>query len=123
MVTPMLSGLCLFDEQGIGKTVTAIAAFDVLQQRGEVDALVIVCPVTMKQAWKDEIEKFLPEKYKVAIIDGLPSDKRRIALEPFDALVTNFESVESLLVPLKAVAGTKRIALIVDESFNIKNED
>jgi len=123
MVTPMLSGLCLFDEQGIGKTATAVAAFDILRQRGDVDALIVVCPVTMKQAWKDEIQKFLSDKYKISIIEGLPGEKRRTALEPFDVLVTNFESIESLLVPLKAVAGTKKIALIVDESFNVKNKD
>lgn len=123
MITPMLSGLCLFDEQGIGKTLTAVAAFDVLRQRGEIDALIVVCPVTMKQAWKDEIQRFLPGKYDISIIEGLPDEKRRIALEPFDVLVTNFESIGSLLVLLKAVAGTKKIALVVDESFNIKNKD
>ena len=37
-------GLCVFDEQGAGKTVTAIYAFDVLVARDEVDFALIVAP-------------------------------------------------------------------------------
>src|SRR5258708_2620602 len=37
MTVPGLAGLCLFDEQGSGKTVMAIAAFDILKQAKEID--------------------------------------------------------------------------------------
>ncbi len=123
MVTPGLLGLCLFDEQGIGKTVTALAVFDILRQRSHVDCLVIVCPVTMIGGWKKEIEKFLPGKYRVKMLDGTADEKRKLVLSPFDVLICNFESVPPLLVLLKAVLTNKNAMLVVDESFNVKNKE
>jgi SNF2 family DNA or RNA helicase len=123
MVRKNLLGACLFDEQGIGKTVMTIAAFDVLHQRRETDSLIIVCPVTMMGGWKKEIETFLPGRYRVRIVEGSPEEKRNIILSPFDILICNFESLSGFLVTLKAVLGNKKTTLAVDESFNIKNED
>ena len=40
-------GLALFDEQGAGKTVSMIFAFDLLVQRDLVDFMLIVCPRIM----------------------------------------------------------------------------
>lgn len=126
MTVPGLKGLCLFDEQGIGKTATAIAAFDVLMERGEADCLVVVSPVTMKSGWKTEIdEKFLPGKYKVVVLEGSADENRAtlIANPDFDVLICNFESVERLLITLKGVLGRRNAVLVVDESFNVKNKD
>jgi len=125
MITPSLKGLCLFDEQGIGKTVTAIAAFDVLHQRDEADCLVVVCPVTMKEGWRSEIEKFLPGKYNIAVLEGSREENRTVVLasHSFDVLICNFESVEPLLVPLKGVLSQRKAILVVDESFNVKNKE
>lgn len=123
MTTEGLLGLCLFDEQGIGKTVTTLAAFDILNQRGQTDCLVIVCPVTMMGGWKSEIEKFLPGKYRIRTAEGSAEEKRKAVLSPFDVLICNFESVPTLLVALKGVLGAKKTTLAVDESFNVKNKD
>ncbi len=121
MTTEGLLGLCLFDEQGIGKTITTLAAFDILKQRGQTDCLVIVCPVTMMGGWKKEIEKFIPNKYLVRTAEGSAEEKRKVVLSPFDVLICNFESIPSLLVVLKGVLGNKKASLAVDESFNVKN--
>ena len=123
MITPGLLGLCLFDEQGIGKTVTALSAFDILCGNEETDCLVVVCPVTMIGGWEKEIEKFLSAKYRVKTLEGSATEKREAILSPFDILICNFESLPSLLVPLKAVLGNKKATLVVDESFNVKNKD
>lgn len=123
MTTEGLLGLCLFDEQGIGKTVTALAAFDILKQRSQTDCLVIVCPVTMMGGWKKELEKFLPGKYLIKTAEGSAEEKRKAVLSSFDVLICNFESIPSLLVALKGVLGTKKATLVVDESFNVKNKE
>ncbi|CAN5715501.1 hypothetical protein BH11PAT2_BH11PAT2_09140 [soil metagenome] len=126
MTVPGLKGLCLFDEQGIGKTATAIAAFDVLKERGQADCLVVVSPVTMKSGWKTEItEKFLPDKYNVIVLEGSAATNRAtlIGNPLFDVLVCNFEAVEGLLVALKGILGRRKAVLVVDESFNVKNKD
>ncbi len=123
MTTTGLLGLCLFDEQGIGKTVTTLASFDVLKRRGETDCLVIICPVTMMGGWKKEIEKFLPNKYCVKVVEGSADEKRKVVLSPYDILICNFESVPPFLVVLKAILGSKKATLAVDESFNVKNKE
>lgn len=123
MTTEGLLGLCLFDEQGIGKTLTAIAAFDVLKERGGTDCLIIVCPVTMIGGWKKELDKFVPGKYRVRAAEGSAEEKRKAVLSPFDILICNFESVPSMLVALKGVLSSKKATLVVDESFNVKNSE
>ncbi len=123
MTTKGLLGLCLFDEQGIGKTLTTLAAFDILKERGETDCLVIVCPVTMIGGWKKEVDKFLPGKYQVKAAEGTAAEKRKAVLSSFDILICNFESVPSLLVALKGVLSNKKATLAVDESFNVKNSE
>lgn len=123
MTTKGLLGLCLFDEQGIGKTVTTLAAFDILRERGETDCFIIVCPVTMMEGWKNEVEKFLPGKYLTKVVVGSSEEKRKVVLSSFDILICNFESVPPLLVILKGVIGARKATLAVDESFNVKNKD
>lgn len=123
MVTPHLFGLCLFDEQGVGKTVTTIAAFDVLQQRKEADCLVIVCPLTMTGGWEKEIERFIPKKYRITLLEGTSEQRRQQLQKPFDVLICNFESIPPLLTLLKGILGNKKAVLAVDESFNVKNKE
>ncbi len=47
------------DEQGVGKTICALVAFDVLQQRGLVSHLLVVAPKSVLPVWKEEIADFL----------------------------------------------------------------
>src|SRR4051812_31259901 len=44
MTLPAGFGLCVFDEQGAGKTVTLIYAFDLLAARDETDRLLVIAP-------------------------------------------------------------------------------
>lgn len=123
MVTPSLLGLCLFDEQGSGKTVMTIAAFDILKQRGDVEAMIVVCPKSMVNEWPADITKFLPEKYNVTVAEGNRNQKYQDAFSDFDVLVTNYEGVGAMLMPLLSKLRQKRILLVIDESYYLKNED
>ncbi len=123
MVFPNLLGLCLFDEQGSGKTVMTIAAFDVLKERGLVDAAFVVCPKSMLYGWKGDFEKFLPGKYDVRILDGLPEQRRTCVSGKFDVLVANYEGLCDMKVRLKAIADGRKILLVVDESYYAKNTE
>lgn len=123
MVTPNLLGLCLFDEQGSGKTVMTIAAFDILKTTSAIDAMIVVCPKTMVGEWPKDIERFLPSKYKVSIAEGDRRAKFQTALNDFDILVTNYEGVEHMQVVLSAISAKRRHLLVVDESYYVKNTD
>lgn len=121
MIVPGLLGLCLFDEQGSGKTVMTIAAFDVLKGSGDIDAMIVVCPKSMVSEWPKDIARFLASEYHVEIAEGDQRQKYETAQRNFDVLVTNYEGVASMLVFLMASASTKRYLLVVDESYYLKN--
>lgn len=123
MVIPNLLGLCLFDEQGSGKTVMTISAFDLLKERDEVDAMIIICPKTMVSEWPKDINRFLSSKYKIEIAEGNQQQKYQSSLKDFDVMVTNYEGIKPMLVNLNASAETRRYLLVIDESFNVKNSE
>ena len=121
MTVPGLLGLCLFDEQGSGKTVMTIAAFDELRAAGEIDAMIVVCPKSMVSEWPKDISRFLGTECKVEIAEGNRHQKYETAQRKFDVLVTNYEGVAPMLVNLMASASTSRYLLVVDESYYLKN--
>lgn len=121
MIVPHLLGLCLFDEQGSGKTVMTIAAYDELRRSGEVDAMIVVCPKSMVSEWPKDISRFLGSECKVETADGNRRQKYEAALSAFDVLVTNYEGVDAMLVSLMASASSRRYLLVVDESYYLKN--
>ena len=123
MTVPHLFGLCLFDEQGSGKTVMSIAAFDELRGRGEVDAMIVVCPKSMVSEWKKEVHSFLGSTLKVEVAEGDRRQRFETSQLPFDVLVSNFEGIEPMAVSLVATAATRKYLLVVDESYYLKNSE
>ncbi|MGE0108191.1 MAG: DEAD/DEAH box helicase [Bdellovibrionales bacterium] len=123
MILPELLGLCLFDEQGSGKTVMTIAAFDILRSRGDVDAMIVVCPKSMLSEWPKDLERFLPDKYVIETAEGSGQEKYRSALKNFDVLVTNYEGVDQMRTALSATASKRSYLLVVDESYYLKNAE
>jgi len=125
MTDPYIRGLCLFDEQGVGKTVMAIHAFDRLVKRGEVEAALIFTPKNMLEVWKSDFAKFFGEEYRVKLITGSRNQKYDSLLTPADVYVANYESAHSLESSLRSFLrrAPGGIVLIVDESFFVKNRD
>jgi SNF2 family DNA or RNA helicase len=123
MVLRGLFGLCLFDEQGSGKTVMTIAAFDVLMERNSIDAMIVVCPKSMMSEWPKDLQRFLPNKYSVVLAEGDRKQKNEAAYKDFDVLVTNYEGIEAMLTPLLASADLRNYLLVVDESYYLKNTE
>lgn len=123
MVVPGLAGLCLFDEQGSGKTVMAIAAFDVLKSRAQVDRLIVLCPKTMIEEWRKDFTRFLGEKYKIVALTDPLDPIYPPGFEDFDVYLTNYEGLGKVGERLAATSSTTRTALAIDESFFLKNPD
>jgi SNF2 family DNA or RNA helicase len=125
MTLPNGYGLCVFDEQGAGKTVTLIFAFDVLVARDEVDFALIVAPKSMVPEWQGDFLQFKGDLYKVDVMSGTRKQKRTVIGSGADVLVTNFETAASMEDELRALLRSYqgRAMLVVDESFYIKNLD
>lgn len=118
-------GLCVFDEQGAGKTVTLIYAFDLLAARNEADRVLIIAPKSMVPEWPKDFARFRPDLYRVAVVSGSVREKQRVLQDNPEVLVTNFETAVSMEEEFSALLRSRpgRTVLAVDESFFIKSMD
>jgi len=98
----------LADEQGLGKTVEALAA---LEADGAYPAIV-VCPASLKLNWQRELARWLPHR-GVALVEG------RVAVPPTaEITILNYEIVAA---HREALARLRPRALVIDESHYCKN--
>lgn len=125
MTLPNGYGLALFDEQGAGKTVSTVFAYDVLVSRDKVDFALIIAPKSMVAEWENDFRKFKEDLYVVKKLSGSRKDKIAALRSEADIFVTNYETAVSLENELIALARhyRGRSVLIVDESFFVKNLD
>ena len=98
----------LADEQGLGKTVQALAAL-------EADAAypaIVVCPASLKLNWEREARRWLPHR-SVEVVEG------RVAVpRTGDITILNYEIVAA---HRDALARLRPGALVVDEAHYCKN--
>ncbi len=67
----------LADEPGLGKSAQAIRALTELTRQGVTSfPALVVCPSTLKENWKREIEQWWPG-IRILIIDGTPVQRRK----------------------------------------------
>lgn len=123
MTLPGGPGLCVFDEQGAGKTVTLIFAFDMLVKRREADLLIVLAPKSMVAEWPRDFVRFKGDLYRVQTLSGGRREKLAALRRGGDVLVTNFETAIALEDELAALLHARdgRGVLAVDESFYVKN--
>lgn len=114
-------GACLFDEQGSGKTVMTIAAFDVLREEGRVQTLLVVCPKNMMATWASDFEKMLPGKYLISVAAGKREERRKTHLSNYDVLVVSYDNLDDDITSLVSIAGATQTVITFDESFYAKN--
>ncbi|HVW18042.1 MAG TPA: DEAD/DEAH box helicase [Solirubrobacteraceae bacterium] len=98
----------LADEQGLGKTVQALAA---LEADGAFPA-VVVCPASLKLNWERETRRWLAHR-SVTVVEG-----RAAVPRPGDVTILNYEVVAA---HRDALARRGLRALVVDESHYVKN--
>lgn len=125
LVHPDCYGLCLFDEQGAGKTVSVIGAWDLLCARDMLDRMLVVAPKSMLAEWAFDLERFCGGQYAVRVLSRDVRTKRRDLNGRADVIVCNFETVVALEHELRALLsrGAGRSLLVCDESFMVKNLD
>lgn len=117
-----LLGFCLLDEQGTGKTLTTVAAFDELVEAEQIDKLLVVCPKTLVGTWEKEFRDFLPDKYDLIRIEGSKSARYAALRSSGEVFLTSYESASLDVVEMRALMQTGRFLAVFDESFFVKNE-
>lgn len=86
----------LADEMGLGKSLVALTVFTVDVARDWAKTCLIVCPVTLKGNWADELEKFTTFPYKT--LNGTPLQRREqftefTSIQGPKVLIVNYEQI------------------------------
>ena len=110
-------GFC-FNEQGTGKTASAIWASDFLLKQGVINRVLVVCPLSiMDSAWRDDLFTFATHR-TVSVAHGSADKRKKIVQEGADYVIINYDGIGIVLDELKK-GGFDLI--IVDEATHYKN--
>lgn len=101
------------DEQGLGKTVQALAALEADQ----AFPAIVICPASVKLNWERETRKWLPER-SVAVLEGRDDRAWNKDVEGAEIVVLNYDILEAHLDKL---IGRQPLAVVFDESHYVKN--
>jgi SNF2 family DNA or RNA helicase len=107
-----------FNEQGTGKTGSAIWASDFLMNEGLINRVLIICPISiMDSAWRADLFKFAMHR-TVDIAHGSKKKRQEIINGEAEYIIINYDGVEIVKDDIEA-GGFDLI--IVDEATHYKN--
>lgn len=122
------------DEMGLGKSLQALTVASADIARGWIETIIIICPVTLKTNWSEELDKFTRIPYMILGQQVSPKDpdklislgpaKRREQLVAFATmkgprvLIVNYEQVTTHIHEFNSM---KFDIAIFDEAHYLKN--
>ena len=107
-----------FNEQGTGKTASAIWAADFLMQKKIINRVLVICPLSiMDSAWRNDLFSFAMHR-TVDVAYGNKDKRAKIINNGADFVIINYDGVE---VVKDAVANGGFDLIIVDEATHYKN--
>jgi SWI/SNF-related matrix-associated actin-dependent regulator of chromatin subfamily A-like protein 1 len=101
------------DEQGLGKTVQALATMEV----EEAFPAIVVCPASMKLVWERETKHWLPRR-RVAVLDGRTESTWTDETRAAEIVVLNYDILDW---HADTLAELEPRTLVLDESHYVKN--
>jgi len=107
----------LADDMGLGKTVQAIGACELLRQIRNVERVLVVCPVSLKTEWEEQISKFT--KLPTRTIWGPRPARLKIYRESSFFYLSNYEQIRSDIRDINRILAPDIV--ILDEAQRIKN--
>lgn len=107
-----------FNEQGTGKTASAIWAADYLMKVGKIKRVLVVCPLSiMKAAWQADLFKFAMHR-SCSVAYGDAATREKIIKAGAEFVIINHDGLGT--VKDAAIAGNFDL-IIVDEATAYKN--
>jgi SNF2 family DNA or RNA helicase len=107
-----------FNEQGTGKTASAIWAADYLMKLGKVRRVLVICPLSiMDSAWRADLFTFAMHR-TVDIAHGAKDKRKKIIEGGADFVIINYDGVE---IVQDAIANGGFDCIIIDEATHYKN--
>jgi SNF2 family DNA or RNA helicase len=102
-----------FNEQGTGKTASAIWASDYLMEQGVVGRVLIICPLSiMQSAWQADLFKFAMHR-KVGIAYGDRLKRKAVIESDAHYVIINYDGVE---IVADDIAKQNFDLIIIDEA-------
>ena len=107
-----------FNEQGTGKTASAIWASDYLLQQKLIKRVLVICPLSiMDSAWRDDLFTFATHR-TVSVVHGAAAKRKKIIEEGSEYVIINYDGVAIVADEIKK-GGFDLV--IVDEATHYKN--
>jgi superfamily II DNA or RNA helicase len=107
-----------FNEQGTGKTGSAIWASDFLMKEGLVKRVLIICPISiMDSAWRADLFNFAMHR-TVDVAHGSRKKRQEIINSDTEYVIINYDGVE---IVQEDIANGGFDLIIVDEATHYKN--
>ena len=107
-----------FNEQGTGKTASAIWAADFLLNQGKINRVLVICPLSiMDSAWCEDLFTFAPHR-SVDIAHGASKKRKAIIEQGAEFVIINYDGVE---IVSDEIAKGGFDLIIVDEATHYKN--
>jgi len=105
------------DEMGLGKTIQAIVTAVLKKEVFGFRKTLVICPASLKEQWKKEIEKFTGEK--ALVVQGFPQEReKQYKDDSYFFYIINYETV---LRDAPAINRAGMDFLIFDEVQRAKN--
>ena len=107
-----------FNEQGTGKTASAIWASDFLLNKNIIKRVLVVCPLSiMESAWRDDLFTFAPHR-TVDVAYGSSKKRKEIIEQGAEYVIINYDG---LAIVKEEIAAGGFDLIIVDEATHYKN--
>ena len=107
-----------FNEQGTGKTASAIWAADFLMKQGKIKRALIICPLSiMDSAWRTDLFSFAMHR-TVDIAHGAKKKRQEIIKSDTEFVIINYDGVE---IVKDDIANGGFDLIVVDEATHYKN--
>lgn len=117
-------GFAYFMRQRMGKTGTLLADFEMCRRAGELDTLIVVCPNSLKYAWKDAVDNEWKLDAPCHVYEAAHKDRAKYFLSSQwkKIFVINFDSLAGFLdYGYWRLFDTSRAMIAFDQSTEIKN--
>ena len=101
---------------GLGKTIQAIAAVEILAKIAGVERVLVVSPTSLKHQWMQEIEKFTDRS--ALVVEGLVGRRAELYAAPSFYKLTNYDVISR---DLERIRHWQPDVVILDEAQRIKN--